>query len=77
MFQAGNALVLTRPEGLTIGILLCYDVEFPEAVRARANAGAQLIAVPTALMKPYCRIAETAVPACAYESQVFVASQVS
>jgi predicted amidohydrolase len=73
LFQPGNALVLTRLEGLTIGILICYDVEFPEAVRALANAGAQLIAVPTALMKPYCRIAETVVPARAYESQVFVA----
>jgi len=73
LFQAGNSLVLTRLEGLTIGILICYDVEFPEAVRALANAGAQLIAVPTALMKPYCRIAETVVPARAYESQVFVA----
>jgi predicted amidohydrolase len=73
LFQAGTALVLTRLEGLTIGILICYDVEFPEAVRALTNAGAQLIAVPTALMKPYCRIAETVVPARAYESQVFIA----
>ena len=73
LFQAGKSLVLTRLEGLTIGILICYDVEFPEAVRALTNAGAHLIAVPTALMKPYCRIAETVVPARAYESQVFVA----
>ncbi len=73
LFHAGDLLVLTRLEGLAIGILICYDVEFPEAVRALADAGAQLIAVPTALMKPYCRIAETVVPARAYESQVFVA----
>ena len=73
MFRAGDSLVLTRLEGLTIGILICYDVEFPEAVRALTNAGAQLIAVPTALMKPYCRIAETVVSTRAYESQVFVA----
>ena len=73
LFQAGKSLVLTRLEELTIGILICYDVEFPEAVRALTKAGAQLIAVPTALMKPYCRIAKTVVPARAYESQVFVA----
>jgi len=73
LFHAGDSLVLTRLEGLTIGILICYDVEFPEAVRTLTNAGAQLIAVPTALMKPYCRIAETVVPTRAYESQVFVA----
>jgi len=73
IFKPGNALIIAELEGLNIGILICYDVEFPEAVRALANAGAQLIAVPTALMKPYCRIAETVVPARAYESQVFVA----
>jgi predicted amidohydrolase len=37
----------------------------------RAKQEAQLIAVPTALMRPYCRIAEMVVPARAYESQVF------
>jgi predicted amidohydrolase len=36
-------------------------------------ADADFIAVPTALMKPYCRVAETVVPTRAYESQVFVA----
>jgi predicted amidohydrolase len=55
LFQAGSSLVLTRLEGLPHGILICYDVEFPEAVRALTNAGAQLIAASTALMKPYCR----------------------
>jgi predicted amidohydrolase len=34
--------------GLKLGILICYDVEFPEAVRHLACAGADLIAVPTA-----------------------------
>jgi 5-aminopentanamidase len=72
-FKPGNVLAITELEGLNIGILICYDVEFPEAVRALTTAGAHLIAVPTALMKPYCRIAETVVPARAYESQVFVA----
>jgi len=51
-FKPGHALIITELEGLNIGILICYDVEFPEAVRTLANAGAQLIAVPTALMKP-------------------------
>ena len=72
-FQPGDSLVLVELEGLKIGILICYDVEFPEAVRALVFADADFIAVPTALMKPYCRIAETVVPARAYESQVFIA----
>ena len=31
-----------------IGLLICYDMEFPEMTRAVALAGAQLLAVPTA-----------------------------
>ncbi|MBW2409500.1 MAG: carbon-nitrogen hydrolase family protein [Deltaproteobacteria bacterium] len=72
-FQAGDALVLAELEGLKIGILICYDIEFPEAVRKLVFAEAGFIAVPTALMRPYCRIAETVVPTRAYESQIFVA----
>ena len=72
-FQPGDKLVMTELEGLNIGILICYDVEFPEAVRALTYAGADLIAVPTALMKDYCRVAEHVVPARAYESELYVA----
>ena len=72
-FKPGQALIMTTLEGLNIGILICYDVEFPEAVRALCSAGADLIAVPTALMEDYCRVAEHVVPARAYESEIFVA----
>jgi 5-aminopentanamidase len=72
-FQPGDSLIMAELEGLNIGILICYDVEFPEAVRTLAYAGADLIAVPTALMEDYCRVAEKVVPARAYESEVYVA----
>ncbi len=73
LFAAGDYLVTAELGELKIGILICYDVEFPEAVRALALAGAHLIAVPTALMEPFGLIARTVVPARAYESQVYVA----
>jgi len=60
-------------DGLRIGILICYDVEFPENVRALALKGADLVAVPTALMQPFDIVARTIVPARAYENQVFLA----
>jgi len=72
-FKPGETLLIAELEDLKIGILICYDVEFPEAVRALTNAGADFIAVPTALMKDYCRVAEHVVPARAYESEIFVA----
>lgn len=59
--------------GVRMGLLICYDVEFPELVRAHALAGTELLVVPTALMSPYELVADTLVPARAYESQLFVA----
>ncbi|WP_035796325.1 carbon-nitrogen hydrolase family protein [Kitasatospora mediocidica] len=59
--------------GLTVGLLICYDVEFPEAVRAHALAGTDLLVVPTALMQPWEFIPRTIVPARAFESQLFIA----
>ncbi len=73
MYAPGDALALTTLDGLRLGVLICFDVEFPEPVRRLALAGAQLIAVPTALMEPSEFIAETLVPARAAENQVFVA----
>lgn len=73
LFAAGDALVTAELDDLNVGILICYDVEFPEAVQALALAGAHLIAVPTALMEPFGLVARTVVPARAYESQVYVA----
>ena len=72
-FKPGDSLIITELAGLKIGILICYDVEFPEAVRALANAGADLIAVPTALMEDYCHVANHVVPTRGYENGLFVA----
>lgn len=59
--------------GWQVGMLICYDVEFPEATRALALAGADLIAVPTANMAEYDFVARSLVPVRAYENQLFVA----
>ncbi|MEC4015522.1 carbon-nitrogen hydrolase family protein [Streptomyces sp. H27-D2] len=59
--------------GLRIGIMICYDVEFPENVRAHALAGTDLLLVPTAQMHPFQFVAETLVPARAFENQMYVA----
>lgn len=72
-YMPGDSLVIANLENFNIGILICYDVEFPEAVRSLVTAGAELIAVPTALMRGYCRVAEKVVPTRAYESEIFVA----
>lgn len=59
-------------DGSTCGLLICYDIEFPENARAHADAGTQWLIVPTGLMEPWSFVATHIVPARAYESQLFL-----
>ena len=59
--------------GMKIGLLICYDIEFPEAARTLALRGAQLIAVPTASLANYPKIKTLVVPTRAMENRVHVA----
>ncbi|WP_081239105.1 carbon-nitrogen hydrolase family protein [Streptomyces viridosporus] len=66
-------VVQAELNGLTVGLLICYDVEFPENARAHALAGTDLLLVPTALMHPFPFVAESVVPVRAFENQMYVA----
>ena len=61
--------------GMKVGILICYDVEFPEAVRKLALEGTELVLVPTAQPDtpdaPF--IAEKVVPVRAFENGIAIA----
>lgn len=73
-FAPGGELPVQFDLGdLRCGLLICYDVEFPEAVRAHADAGTDLLLIPTGLMEPFGRIAEQVVPVRAFESQLYIA----
>ncbi|MFV0137139.1 carbon-nitrogen hydrolase family protein [Streptomyces sp. HMX87] len=69
----GQPVVQTELNGLTVGLMICYDVEFPENVRAHALAGTDLLLVPTAQMHPFQFVAEHVVPVRAFENQMYVA----
>ncbi len=56
-----------------IGLLICYDVEYPEAVRSLALMGADVILIPTALTDEYAAVTDFLVPARSIESQVYLA----
>ncbi len=72
VFTAGDNLTLFDLAGFRCGILICYDAEFPETVRAMAQAGAQLVIVPTALMQKWAVVAERVMPARAFENGVWL-----
>ena len=67
-----NPFVLAELAGRRIGLLICYDVEFPELVRGLALRGAELVAVPTALMAPYHFVPRMMLPVRAFENQIFL-----
>lgn len=76
LFSPGPpAGMLCTVTGLTFGLLICYDVEFPELVRRLALAGADAVLVPTALPEsPFANFIATAVvPVRAFENQIFIA----
>jgi predicted amidohydrolase len=66
---------LFNHRGMTLGMLICYDVEFPENVRRLALAGAELIVVPTATPTGSSGtfIAGKMIPVRAFENQIFIA----
>ncbi len=59
--------------GWRLGLLTCYEVEFPEMVRSLAVRGADVVCVPTANMIDFDSVQQVLLPARALESQVFVA----
>ncbi|AGZ37446.1 MAG: carbon-nitrogen hydrolase family protein [Pseudomonas sp.] len=73
MFSAGHDhFPVVELDGWKVGMLICYDIEFPENARRLALAGAELILVPTANMEPYDFVCQVTVRARAQENQCYL-----
>jgi predicted amidohydrolase/GNAT superfamily N-acetyltransferase len=70
----GHSLFLYHTDFGNIAILICYDVEFPELARVMAEAGAEILFVPSCTdgREGFCRVRYCA-QARAIENQVYVA----
>ena len=76
IFKPGSDFSVVDWNGIKVGLIICFDVEFPEVLRILALKGAQLIAVPAASLhssKESRFIVNNTVPARAQENRVFVA----
>jgi len=47
-YRPGTRSVLARPDFGNVGLTVCYDVRFPHLYRQLAQAGAQILTVPSA-----------------------------
>ena len=48
MFSAGTDPVVVDVDGVRVGLLICYDLRFPEMARALVDQGAELLVAPSA-----------------------------
>ena len=54
-FVAGDELRIVEVDGVKVGLMICFDVEFPEVARSLALAGAELLVTVSANMDPFGR----------------------
>jgi len=73
VFESGQLWVVDNLEGILTGIIVCYDVEFPETARVMGLRGAELIIIPSANMDPYGHRHRVSIMARALENHAFVA----
>ncbi|SLN73144.1 (R)-stereoselective amidase [Roseovarius gaetbuli] len=71
-FAVGDGCEVFELGGFTVATLVCYDVEFPENLRHVALAGADIVAVPTALGASWSVVSEKLVPTRAFENGVYL-----
>jgi predicted amidohydrolase len=72
-FVAGEELCVVDTRLGRIGLMICYDNEFPEISRALAQQRAEIILSPTVNMIPNAERQQIQVRARAMDNQVFVA----
>ena len=70
-FTKGSETSVFKWRGFNIGMLICYDAEFPELARKLALKGADIILVPTALGSQWGWVAQQMMPTRGYENGVY------
>jgi len=71
VFTPGDRFATALFKGIRVGLLICFDIEFPETARALGQLGAELIIVTNGNMDPYGPTHRTAITARAMENQAF------
>ena len=72
-FVRGKGLGVVELGPWKVGLVICYDIEFPEVARKLTQDGCNLIIVPTANMDPFTEVPTALVRARALENAICVA----
>lgn len=67
----GDRFATVEWRGVRLGLLICYDSEFPETARALKALGAQVLLITDGLAEPEDHVHRVSVMARAMENQVF------
>ncbi len=71
-FSRGPGFPVFETKFGKVGMAICYDLEFPEAARALATQGAQILFFPSAQMSPIEKVVDTYALSRAAENTCFV-----
>jgi predicted amidohydrolase len=71
-YEPGDRLVAAEVNGAGIGVLVCYDLRFPNLARSLAKAGCEVILVPALWPETRINHWETLLRARAIENQVYM-----
>ncbi|MFB0845613.1 carbon-nitrogen family hydrolase [Paenibacillus oleatilyticus] len=72
--QSGDCAGELQLDGIPAGMMICYDIRFPELARKLALGGAQILFVPAEWPNPRLHHWRTLLMARAIENQMFVVS---
>jgi len=71
-YTEGNRVVTFEIEGHSCGVVICYDLRFPELIRRLALDGVEILFVPAEWPHPRLEHWRTLLKARAIENQIFV-----
>jgi omega-amidase len=72
--ESGDTIGNAEIEGIPAGVMICYDIRFPELARAIALDGAKILFIPAEWPHPRLHHWRTLLMARAIENQMFVVS---
>ena len=74
VFKAGGEVPVVEAGGVRVGLVICWDLMFPETVREAAVSGAELVLAPSAWEDPYGPQYDLACAARSLDNTLYVAS---